>query len=187
MKKIKILEKIKSFKNNKNKKKGFTLLESIVSLAIFAIVATLFTTFVLISNKMLNDSYAIEHQNHNLRKAISTGKSAPEYNVITNIDKGQNTQLSQNDITGKQEVTGKITIDYNNARVIGPKKIGAQEQEGLYLGKKIQQITDEATIGHTPKKLDFQNESKNLKIDTATQFDEKKIPIGNQLIGNVYD
>lgn len=182
MKNMKLIKKIKDFKLNKKSKKGFTLLESIIALAIFAIVAALFTTFILTSNKMLNNSYAIINQTNNLKNSLATGKSNKEQGVITNKDE---ILIDENNKIGKAPVYGVIQIDYDNARVVGPKKnLDPNDTTENMIGKKINKIKDPETNNDIAVPT---NKDKNISIITVTQFDENNKPIRNEVIGIVKD
>lgn len=56
-------------------KKGFTLLEAIVSVALFAMMAVMFSTFMFTSTRMVNMSIAYDNDRERLVEAIETGNA----------------------------------------------------------------------------------------------------------------
>lgn len=72
--------------SQKNRKKGFTLLESIVSVALFAIMALMFATIMFTSTKMVNLSLAYDRDREALIEAIETGST--EDITITTVSEG---------------------------------------------------------------------------------------------------
>lgn len=144
----KIFLKLK-IKIKKNHKKGFTLLESVLSLAIFAIVATLFTAFALTSNKMISDSIKISKEKNNLTSAINEMKDN-----------------EKEKITVEKNTEGKVIIDSDNAMIFGPsgdKKI---------LGKKVKKIIESSSDIEKVDNIDTE-----IDVVVATQHDEKNKPI----------
>ena len=67
-------------------KKGFTLLESIVSVALFALMAVMFSTFMFTSTKMVNMSLAYDSDRERLVEAIETGDTSDVTVTVVNKD-----------------------------------------------------------------------------------------------------
>ncbi len=67
-------------------KKGFTLLESIVSVALFALMAVMFSTFMFTSTKMVNMSLAYDSDRERLVEAIETGDTSDVTVTVINKD-----------------------------------------------------------------------------------------------------
>ena len=59
-----------------NGKKGFTLLEAIVSVALFALMAVMFSTFMFTSTRLVNLSLAYDSDRERLVEAIETGNTS---------------------------------------------------------------------------------------------------------------
>ncbi len=57
-------------------KKGFTLLEAIVSVALFALMAVMFSTFMFTSTRLVNLSLAYDSDRERLVEAIETGNTS---------------------------------------------------------------------------------------------------------------
>lgn len=70
-----------------NGKKGFTLLEAIVSVALFALMAVMFSTFMFTSTRLVNLSLAYDSDRERLVEAIETGNiSSVTVTVISKDD-----------------------------------------------------------------------------------------------------
>lgn len=93
-------------------KKGFTLVESILSIAILAITSLAFATFLATSNKMTTLTILNEHDYALLQEAIATGDYAGlEVEGVT--EEGKNFTIQFDEDT-KIEVDGKYLIVTNH-------------------------------------------------------------------------
>ena len=98
-------------------KKGFTLLESIVSVALFALMAVMFSTFMFTSTKMVNMSIAYDSDREKLVEAIETGSTENITITVVSPDhaEGEYTyqpltlELSNKDSEIKKRVTSQGT------------------------------------------------------------------------------
>lgn len=84
-------------------KKGFTLLEAIVSVALFAMMAVMFSTFMFTSTKMVNMSIAYDNDRERLVEAIETGNATDV--TITVVSK---------DVTSDSYVYQPLTLELSN-------------------------------------------------------------------------
>lgn len=93
-------------------KKGFTLLESILSIAILAITSLAFATFLATSNKMTTLTILNENDYALLQEAIATGDYVGlEVEGVTEEGKSFTIQFDENT---KIEVDGKYLIVTNH-------------------------------------------------------------------------
>lgn len=98
-------------------KKGFTLLEAIVSVALFAMMAIMFSTFMFTSTKMVNMSLAYDSDREKLVEAIETGSTENITITVVSPDhaEGEYTyqpltlELSNKDSEIKKRVTSQGT------------------------------------------------------------------------------
>ena len=98
-------------------KKGFTLLEAIVSVALFAMMAIMFSTFMFTSTKMVNMSIAYDSDREKLVEAIETGSTENITITVVSPDhaEGEYTyqpltlELSNKDSEIKKRVTSQGT------------------------------------------------------------------------------
>lgn len=84
-------------------KKGFTLLEAIVSVALFAMMAVMFSTFMFTSTRMVNMSIAYDNDRERLVEAIETGNATDV--TITVVSK---------DVTSDSYVYQPLTLELSN-------------------------------------------------------------------------
>lgn len=98
-------------------KKGFTLVESVVAIAILAIASMIFATFLATSNRMTMLTLQNEKDFQILQEALSTGKyEGVQITVIETKEDGSKISFDiVFDESTKIEVTGKYVIVENPA------------------------------------------------------------------------
>lgn len=84
-------------------KKGFTLLEAIVSVALFALMAVMFSTFMFTSTRLVNLSLAYDSDRERLVEAIETG----------NVSEVTVTVVDENNVDGTRTYQ-HLTLELNN-------------------------------------------------------------------------
>ena len=98
-------------------KKGFTLVESVVSIAILAIASMIFATFLATSNRMTMLTLQNEKDFQILQEALATGQyDGLSINVVETKEDGSKMSFSiVFDEATKIEVSGKYVIVENPA------------------------------------------------------------------------
>lgn len=94
-------------------KKGFTLVESIVSIAILAIASLAFATFLATSNKLTVNTILNDHDRSVLQEAIASGDYAG-LEVVGYTEEGKSFTIVFDENT-KVEIKGKYVIVTNPA------------------------------------------------------------------------
>ncbi len=153
----------------RNRKKGFTLLESIISIALFAIAGVILTMFVTLANNHIIGSYRVEKSIQNLNTSIATSKNNDDYNIVNNQDSTNNAA----DI-GANKVRGQILIAFDEGIVIGPVKHNYDGSIMIEDGKPVPQYQN---LGG-----ENSNISRDIEITTSTQYGKDGKPIA-QLTG----
>lgn len=113
MKRHERLNKIKSF--FLKHKKGFTLMEAIVSVAIFSMMAFMFSTFMFTSTRMVNMSIMYDRDRELLIQAIEGDSTTPGEigSGEVNISNGVTVRVYNED-EGREEY---LTIELNNSKI----------------------------------------------------------------------
>ena len=153
----------------KNRKKGFTLLESIISIALFAIAGVILTMFVTLANNHIVGSYKIEKSIQNLNTSIATSKNNDDYNIVNNQD-----STNSNGDIGSNKIRGQILIAFDEGIVIGPVKHNDDGSIMIQDGKPVSQYQN-VNSGNG-------NIVSDIEITTSTQYDKDGKPIA-QLVG----
>ena len=128
--------------NRKRNRRGFTLIECIVSIAIFTIMATMFASFMMSSVRVVNLTLANEADREALLEAISSADSA-ECHTANGVVKvaavGTDGQLLYLDLTPIYEDNGKVKLEDKYVKYTGPNGtiyniyLGANAMEVRYL------------------------------------------------------